>query len=81
MADSSKKTREPTRLRNLVIRRMGNNRVPVQVDLQTGRASNPNHAPFVSYLGVLARSKVSILIPDWDHVTEVEKILFRRIFV
>jgi len=71
MADSSKKTREPTRLRNLVIRRMGNKKVPVQTDPQTRRASDPNHAQFVSYLGVLARSKVSILVLDWDHVRKV----------
>ena len=35
--------------------------------------SGPNRAVFVSYLGVLARTKVSILVPTWDHVTESEK--------
>jgi len=63
MADSSKKTREPTQSRNLVIRCMGNNRVPFQIDPQIGKA-DLNHAQFVSYLGVLTRSKVSILVPD-----------------
>jgi len=61
---SSKNTKEPTRLRNLVIRHMGNNKVLVQIDPQTSRASSPNHAQFISYLGVLTRSKVSILVPD-----------------
>ena len=45
------------------------------IDPHSGRASGPNAAKFGSYLGVLARSKVSILIPDWDHVTEEEKDL------
>ena len=31
MAESSKEIRDPTQLRNLVIRHMGNNRVLVQV--------------------------------------------------
>jgi len=52
---------------------LGGARVLIDIDPQTGRASDPNHAQFVSYLGVLARSKVSILVPNWDHVIEVEK--------
>jgi len=39
MAESSRKTKDPTRLRNLVIRRMGINKVPIQIDPQTSRAS------------------------------------------
>jgi len=75
MADSSKKTREATRLRAISINRIGGVRVPVYIGPQTSRASGPNQAQFASYLGVLARPKVSILVPDWDHVTEVEKNL------
>jgi len=75
MADSSKKTREATRLRALTISHLGGVRVPVDIDPQTGRASGPNQARFVTYLGVLARSKVSILVPDWNHVTEADKNL------
>ena len=44
MSDLSKKTNEPTRLRNLVIRRMSNNIIPIQIDPQTDKASGPNHA-------------------------------------
>ena len=54
---------------------MVSNKVPVQIDPQTGRASSPNQAQIVSYLRALARSKVSILIPNWDHVSEVYKNL------
>jgi len=78
MADSSKKTREATRLRNLVIRRMGNARVPIQIDPQTSRELGPNHAQVLSYLRILTRPKVSILAPDWDHVTKVEKNLILK---
>jgi len=54
MVESSKKTKDPTRLRNIVIRHMDNNRVLVQINLRTNRTSDPNHGQFVSYLGVLA---------------------------
>jgi len=51
-------------MRNLIIRCMGNNRIPVQIDSQTSRALGSNHAEFVSYLGVLTRSMVSIFVSD-----------------
>jgi len=75
MADSSKKTREATRMKAIAINHLGGVKFPVDVDPQAGRASGPNKAQFASYLGVLARTKVSILVPDWDHVTEAEKDL------
>jgi len=55
MADSSKKTREATRLRAITINRLGGVRVPVDIDPQTGRALGSNQAQFASYCGVLAR--------------------------
>jgi len=75
MADSSKKTREATRLKAIVINRLGGIKILVDIDPQSGRASSPNGAKFGSYLGILARSKLYILVPDWDHVTEEEKNL------
>jgi len=53
MADSSKKTREATRMKAIAINRLGGVKVPVDVDPQTGRASGPNKAQFPSYFGVL----------------------------
>jgi len=73
MSDSQKKSREPTRLRDVTASRLGGLKVVVDLDPQTGRASGPNRAVFVSYLGVLAHTKVSILVPTWDHVTESKK--------
>jgi len=64
MADSSKKTTKGTRLKAIAINRLGGIEIPVDIDPQNGRASSPNGAKFGSYLGVLARSKVSILVPD-----------------
>jgi len=42
MADSSRKSRESTRLRGITATRVGGFRVAVQIDPQTGRASGPN---------------------------------------
>jgi len=64
IADSSKKTSEATRLKAIAINRLSGIRIPVDIDPQSGRASGPNGAKFGSYLGVLARLKVSILVPD-----------------
>ena len=73
MSDSQKKSREPTRLRDVTASRLGGLKVVVDLDPQTGWASGPNRVMFVSYLGVLTRTKVSILVPTWDHVTKSEK--------
>jgi len=69
MADSSRKSREFTCLRGIIVTRVGGSRVAVQIDPQAGRASGPNSPQFSSYLGVLAPTKVSILLPTWDDVT------------
>ena len=64
MVESSKKTREPTRLRHLAIRRLGNARVSIDIDIQTSMTLDPIHAQFVNYLGILTRSKMSNFVPD-----------------
>jgi len=73
MADSQDKSREATRLKDITASRLGGFKVAIDFDPQTARASGLNHVMFNSYLGVLARTKVSILYPSWDHVTEAEK--------
>jgi len=62
-------------LKAIAINCLSGIRIPVDIDSRSGRASGPNGAKFGSYLGVLAQSNVSILVPDWDHVTEEEKDL------
>ena len=51
---SKKKIREGICLQNLVIKRLGNAKIHVDIDPQTSRVIGPNRANFVSYLGVLA---------------------------
>jgi len=41
MVDSSKKTREATRLRAITINRLSGVRVPIDIDPHTGKASGP----------------------------------------
>ena len=50
-------------------------KTPLDIDVQTGVASGPFAQSFQSYLGTLAREKVSILTPRWEDVTEAEKNL------
>jgi len=57
----------------MIVSRLDGSKVLVDIDPQTGRALGPNRAQFSSYLGVLAHTKVSILLLTWDHVIEVEK--------
>jgi len=73
MDNSSRRSTESTRLRKLIATRVGGSKAAVQVDPKDGRPSGPNRFLFSSYLGVWARTKVSILLPTWDDVTEVEK--------
>jgi len=54
MVDSSKKTREGTRLKAIAINRLGGIKIPVDIDTQSGRALGPNSAKFGNYCGVLA---------------------------
>ncbi|KAG2390764.1 uncharacterized protein HKW66_Vig0252980 [Vigna angularis] len=69
-----KKLRGSTRLRTLT-RRINEKRLQVYIDAATGRPSGPNRVTFTSYLGALAREKVSILHPSWDQVNESTKKL------
>ena len=68
-----KKGRRATRLRELNISRSSDQKLPIQFDMQTGRATGEHKARFTSYVALLGRSKVSILIEDWDHVPETLK--------
>ena len=71
----SHRGRSITRLTSLTAGRAVSQRMPVEFDTRTGKASGPNAPRFRSYLGVLARRHISITIPSWDDVQEVEKNL------
>ena len=75
MAHSGSDSRGTTRLHSVTAGRIARERMQVDVDPRSGKASGPNAAKFRSYLGLLARRHVSILTPSWDHVEETEKNL------
>ena len=68
-------SRGTTRLPSVTAGRIASERMQVDVDPLTGKASGPNAAKFRSYLGLLARRHISILTPSWDYVQETEKNL------
>nr|KYP55860.1 hypothetical protein KK1_002085 [Cajanus cajan] len=70
-----RKGRSVTRLSGLTAGRIAEERTSIKVDPRSSKASGPNAAKFRSYLGVLARRHVSIIIPSWDDVEEADKNL------
>ena len=61
-APAKRPTRGATRLRELLIRRAKGQKID-------GRSGDV----FKSYLGMLARERISILTPSFDHVTEADR--------
>lgn len=64
------KGRRATRLKDLTRDRVGDQRRTVQFDELTGLAIGPNAVRFNSFIGLLARSKASILVMDWKDIDE-----------
>ncbi|XP_052728611.1 uncharacterized protein LOC128195373 [Vigna angularis] len=60
-------------MKQLLIRKNSGERTPVNVNVTTGVATGPHADDFRSYLGVVARNKISILIPSFDHVSEGDR--------
>ncbi|KOM37374.1 hypothetical protein LR48_Vigan03g075600 [Vigna angularis] len=56
-----------------MVRRNSGERTPVDVNVITSVASDPNADVFRSYLGVLACDRINILTPSFDHVSVVER--------
>jgi len=65
-------TRANTRLRKLLLRKAKGKKTHVIIEVVTGQALGCNGDLFISYLGVLARDKISILTPSFDHVSKVQ---------
>jgi len=66
-------TRGATRLRELLIRRAKGQKTHVDINIDTGEPSGRSRDVFKSYLGMLARERISILMPSFDHVTEADR--------
>nr|KYP38566.1 hypothetical protein KK1_040175 [Cajanus cajan] len=80
MADSGsgsgrREGRSITQLSRLIVECIAKERTQVEVNPRSSKVSGPNAANFRSYLGVLARRHVSIIIPSWDDVEEADKNL------
>ncbi|KOM55381.1 hypothetical protein LR48_Vigan10g127300 [Vigna angularis] len=70
---SARPTRGATTLRQLMVRRNSGERTLVDVNVITGVTSSPNADVFRSYIGILARNRIFILTPSFDHVSEVDR--------
>ncbi|BAT83760.1 hypothetical protein VIGAN_04097800 [Vigna angularis var. angularis] len=81
-APPTRSTRGPTRMKQLLMRKNSGERTPVNVNVTTGVATGPHADDFRSYLGVVARDRISILIPSFDHVSEGDRnIIWQDILV
>jgi len=59
---SGRGSRGLTRLKNLALKRVTGEKTHVDIDVNTGVAFGPNADEFMSYLGVVSRVRLSILI-------------------
>jgi len=66
-------TKGATRLKQFLIRRANGHKTVVNIDVNTGIATCPNVDVFKSYLGMLARERILILTPSFNHVTKVDQ--------
>ena len=72
-APTKRPIRRATRLRELLIRRAKGQKTHVDINIDTGKPSGRFGDVFESYLGMLARERISILTPSFDHVTEADR--------
>ncbi|WVZ13259.1 hypothetical protein V8G54_017789 [Vigna mungo] len=64
------KCRRATRLKGLTVSRNADKKLSIQFDMSTGKVIGDNRVRFTSFVALLGKSKVSILIDKWDHVPE-----------
>jgi len=55
------------------LRRAVGEKTRVDIDVNTRVAFGPKAYEFMSYLGVVSRERLSILISSWDEVSEVDQ--------
>jgi len=55
------------------LRRAAGEQTHVDIDVNTRVAFGPKADEFMSYLGVVSRERLSILINSWDEVLEVDQ--------
>jgi len=57
----------------LSLKRVVSETTRVDIDVNTGMPFGPDADSFNSYLGVVSRERLSILINSWDDVSEVDQ--------
>ncbi|KAH1202995.1 hypothetical protein GmHk_17G049331 [Glycine max] len=70
-----KRTRKASHLRSLSTRPLGADRPVVHVDPATGKADGPHRKKLRTYLGIVARDKVSVTYENWKEVPTAQKDL------
>ena len=71
-----------TRLQSITKRRKKGEKTSLEIDVHTRVASGLNAPSFQSYLGFIARDKISIVILHWEDVPEARKnMLWQDILV
>jgi len=72
---ADRSTRGPTRLRRLSLRHASGDKTLLTIDVINNVVSGANVDMFNNYLEVVAHEKISILIPSWDHVLQVDRTM------
>lgn len=70
---SQSKGRGPTRLKSITRTRGSDQKISIEFDPSTGNAVGPNRKQFKTFVGTLARSKVNILLANWDSADDTVK--------
>ena len=66
----------------LALKHVSGETTRVDIGVNIGVAFSPNAYEFNSYLGVISRERLSILINSWDDVSEVDrKMLWKDVRV
>jgi len=72
-APTKRLTKGAIRLRQLLIRKAKGQKTPMDIDVDIGTTIGPNANVFISYLGMLARERISLVTPFFDHGTKVDR--------
>lgn len=70
---TSSRSKSNTHLKVIAKRHNSGEKIPLDINISIGVATGENVALFQSYLGYIARDKISILIPHWEDVPEALK--------
>lgn len=79
---TKRKGRRATKLKDLTRDRVGDQKPVIEFDELTANAKGPNAKRFISFLGIQARSKASILDMEWADVDgDVKNKIWETILV